>query len=108
MTPRPRQPALSLFLITYQYQPAQVGSVPFHDAAWLRPIYFGPLVPHLVLAALVVPLAPTTSTGRGIDPLDALAQPVVVADGVEVAAVCLGSALRYETVRNRRLPEGRA
>src|SRR5262249_61040150 len=54
-------------------------SVPFHGAARLRPIYFGPLVPHLVLAALVVPLAPTTSIGRGIDPVDALAQPVVVA-----------------------------
>ena len=29
-------------------------------AAWLRPVYFGPLVPHIVLAPLVVPLALTT------------------------------------------------
>jgi hypothetical protein len=39
---------------------AQVGSVPFDGAAWLRPVYFGLLVPHVVLAALVVPLALTT------------------------------------------------
>ena len=37
-----------------------MGCVPFHGAAWLRPVYFGLLVPHIVLAALVVPLALTT------------------------------------------------
>jgi len=37
-----------------------VGCVPFHGAAWLRPVYLGLLVPHIVLAALVVPLALTT------------------------------------------------
>ena len=52
--------ASSLFLVTYLIHHAQVGSVPFHGAAWLRPIYFGLLVPHIVLAALVVPLALTT------------------------------------------------
>ena len=52
--------ASSLFLITYLIHHAQVGSVPFHGAAWLRPVYFGLLVPHIVLAALVVPLALTT------------------------------------------------
>jgi putative membrane protein len=52
--------ASSLFLITYLIYHAQVGSVPFHGAAWLRPVYFGLLVPHIVLAALVVPLALTT------------------------------------------------
>ena len=52
--------ASSLFLITYLVHHAQVGSVPFHGAAWLRPVYFGLLVPHIVLAALVVPLALTT------------------------------------------------
>src|SRR5947209_1946811 len=51
--------ASSLFLITYLIHHARVGSVPFHGAAWLRPGYFGLLVPHLVLAALVVPLALT-------------------------------------------------
>ena len=49
--------ASSLFLITYLIHHARVGSVPFHGAAWLRPVYFGLLVPHIVLAAFVVPLA---------------------------------------------------
>ena len=52
--------ASSLFLITYLIHHARVGSVPFHGAGWLRPVYFGLLVPHIVLAALVVPLALTT------------------------------------------------
>ena len=52
--------ASSLFLITYLIHHARVGSVPFHGAAWLRPLYVGLLVPHIVLAALVVPLALTT------------------------------------------------
>ncbi len=52
--------ASSLFLVTYLIHHARVGSVPFHGAAWLRPVYFGLLVPHIVLAALVVPLALTT------------------------------------------------
>jgi len=52
--------ASSLFLITYLVHHAQVGSVPFHGAPWLRPVYVGLLVPHIVLAAFVVPLALTT------------------------------------------------
>src|SRR3989442_11841722 len=52
--------ASSLFLITYLIHHARAGSVPFHGPAWLRPVYFGLLVPHIVLAALVVPLALTT------------------------------------------------
>ena len=52
--------ASSLFLITYLIHHARVGSVPFHGPAWLRPVYLGLLVPHIVLAALVVPLALTT------------------------------------------------
>jgi len=52
--------ASALFLITYLIHHAQVGSVPFRGAASLRPVYFALLVPHIVLAALVVPLALTT------------------------------------------------
>jgi uncharacterized membrane protein YozB (DUF420 family) len=37
--------ASSLFLITYLVHHARVGSVPFHGAAWLRPVYLGLLVP---------------------------------------------------------------
>ena len=39
--------ASSLFLITYLIHHARVGSVPFHGAAWLRPVYFGLLIPHI-------------------------------------------------------------
>ena len=52
--------ASSLFLITYLIHHARVGSVPFRGAAWLRPVYLGLLIPHIVLAACVVPLALTT------------------------------------------------
>jgi putative membrane protein len=52
--------ASSLFLVTYLVHHAHVGSVPFHGPAWLRPVYFGLLVPHIVLAALLVPLALAT------------------------------------------------
>src|SRR2546428_7892490 len=52
--------ASSLFLITYLIHHAQVGSVPFHGSGWLRPVYFRLLVPRIVLAAFVVPLALTT------------------------------------------------
>jgi len=49
--------ASSLFLITYLIHHAQVGSVPFRGTGWLRPLYFALLIPHIVFAALVVPLA---------------------------------------------------
>src|SRR5262245_31633213 len=39
-------------------RPGRLG--PFHGPPWLRPVYFGLLVPQIVLAALVVPLALTT------------------------------------------------
>ena len=52
--------ASSLFLITYLIHHAQVGSVPSHGAAWLRPVYLGLLVPHILLAAFVVPLVLAT------------------------------------------------
>jgi len=47
----------SLFLITYVLHHLQVGSVPFRgEGAW-RGIYFAILIPHIVLAAPIVPLA---------------------------------------------------
>jgi putative membrane protein len=45
------------FLVSYLAHHAQVGSVPFQGTGWLRPLYFGLLVPHIVGAAAVVPLA---------------------------------------------------
>ena len=50
----------SLFLVTYLIHHYQVGSVPFAGEGWLRGVYFSVLIPHVVLAAMVVPLALTT------------------------------------------------
>lgn len=47
----------SLFLVGYLVHHAQVGSVPFQGTGWLRTLYFSLLIPHIVLAASVVPLA---------------------------------------------------
>lgn len=53
------------FLICYLIHHARVGSVPFRGPDWLRPIYFSILVPHVLLAAAIVPLALITVT-RGL------------------------------------------
>ena len=37
-----------------------MGSVPFRGPTWLRPVHFALLIPYIVLAARVVPLALTT------------------------------------------------
>ena len=50
----------SLFLVTYLIHHYRVGSVPFAGEGWLRGVYFSLLIPHVVLAALLVPLALTT------------------------------------------------
>lgn len=47
----------SAFLVSYVLHHAQVGSVPFRGEGLLRPLYFGILVPHIVLAGVIVPLA---------------------------------------------------
>lgn len=49
--------ASSLFLVTYLLHHAQVGSVPFQQQGFIRRVYFALLIPHIVLAAVVVPLA---------------------------------------------------
>jgi len=46
----------SLFLISYLYYHAHVGSVRFRGPAWSRPLYFGILISHTILAAVVLPL----------------------------------------------------
>lgn len=45
------------FLITYLIHHAQVGSVPFRGEGTIRWVYFGLLIPHILLAAAIVPLA---------------------------------------------------
>jgi putative membrane protein len=47
----------SAFLVSYVLHHAQVGSVPFRGEGILRPLYFGILIPHIVLAGVIVPLA---------------------------------------------------
>jgi putative membrane protein len=48
------------FLAVYLIHHAQVGSVPYRGQGWLRTLYFAILIPHIVLAAAVVPLAIAT------------------------------------------------
>jgi putative membrane protein len=47
----------SVFLITYLIHHGQVGSVPFRGEGWIRTVYFALLIPHIVLAAVILPLA---------------------------------------------------
>jgi putative membrane protein len=47
----------SLFLVSYLLHHARVGSVPFQGQGAIRMVYFALLIPHIVLAALIVPLA---------------------------------------------------
>jgi putative membrane protein len=47
----------SLFLVGYLAHHAQVGSVPFRGSGGLRALYLAILIPHVLLAAPVVPLA---------------------------------------------------
>jgi len=44
-----------LFLTSYVIYHAQVGSVPFRRTGWIRTVYFSVLIPHVILAAAVVP-----------------------------------------------------
>lgn len=45
------------FLVTYLVHHARVGSVPYRGTGALRAVYFAILVPHVVLAAVIVPMA---------------------------------------------------
>ena len=44
-----------LFLTSYVIYHARVGSVPFQKTGWIRTVYFAVLIPHVILAALMVP-----------------------------------------------------
>lgn len=50
----------SLFLVSYVAYHAQAGSKPFQGTGILRTIYFSILIPHVLLAAVVLPLAIVT------------------------------------------------
>jgi uncharacterized membrane protein YozB (DUF420 family) len=50
----------ALFLVSYLIHHARVGSVPFQGTGLMRVLYFAVLIPHVILAATVVPLAIVT------------------------------------------------
>ncbi len=50
----------SLFLVSYLIYHYQVGSVPFLGQGLIRLIYLALLISHIILAAVIVPLALTT------------------------------------------------
>ncbi len=49
-----------LFLVSYVIYHVQVGSVPYPGTGLWRVVYFTILIPHVILAALVLPLAVVT------------------------------------------------
>src|SRR5690242_4811708 len=65
----------SLFLISYVVYHAQVGSKPFPGHGLARAIYFSILIPHIVLAAVVLPMAIVTLR-RGLRRDDARHKPL--------------------------------
>jgi len=50
----------TVFLISYVVYHFHAGSRPFTGEGWIRPLYFSLLLTHIVLAAVIVPLALTT------------------------------------------------
>lgn len=52
----------ALFLTSYLIYHYNVGNVRFSGEGWVRSLYFSILIPHIVLAAVIVPLAITTIT----------------------------------------------
>ncbi len=46
----------TVFLACYLTYHAQVGHTSFQDPAWFRPIYLAILIPHVLLAGLIVPM----------------------------------------------------
>ena len=55
----------TLFLVSYVVYHANAGSRPFTGEGAIRIVYFAVLIPHVVLAITVLPLALTT-TARGL------------------------------------------
>ena len=55
----------ALFLVSYVIYHANAGSVPFRGTGVIRIIYFAILIPHVILAATILPLALVTAA-RGL------------------------------------------
>jgi uncharacterized membrane protein YozB (DUF420 family) len=65
----------SLFLVSYVIYHAQIGSKHFPGTGIARTVYFSILIPHVVLAAAVVPMAIVTLR-RGLRRDDARHRPL--------------------------------
>ncbi len=50
----------ALFLTSYLIFHYQVGDILFTGQGWIRPVYFAILIPHVILAITILPLALTT------------------------------------------------
>ena len=46
-----------LFLTSYLIYHYHAGSTPFEGSGWVRSVYFAVLIPHIILAASILPLA---------------------------------------------------
>lgn len=55
----------TMFLTSYVIYHAQVGSVPFRGTGLIRTVYFAVLIPHVILAAAIVPPVLITAS-RGL------------------------------------------
>jgi uncharacterized membrane protein YozB (DUF420 family) len=55
----------AVFLTSYVIYHANAGSVPFRGTGAIRIVYFAVLIPHIILAATILPLALLT-TARGL------------------------------------------
>ena len=55
----------AVFLTSYVIYHANAGSVPFRGTGPIRVVYFAVLIPHIILAATILPLALLT-TARGL------------------------------------------
>jgi putative membrane protein len=50
----------AVFLVSYLTYHYHVGDVRFGGQGWIRPVYFAILIPHIILAGTIVPLALVT------------------------------------------------
>ncbi len=50
----------TVFLVSYLDYHARVGHVPFWGDGWLKVVYFVILIPHVILAAAMVPMIAVT------------------------------------------------
>lgn len=60
----------TVFMVFYLYYHAKIGNIPFAGTGVIRPVYFSILATHVILAAVLFPMALVTAgfalTGRTI------------------------------------------